>query len=132
MPTLKRIKFVRRLTTRELYARTQINELKNKIKLNKALLNEGRVNPESWRQRWLEEVRGFKFAICAWKKLLTQKRKPSGMECPFCHGEMYSYAEGFVKGLGIAKCKKCGGTVHRFKTDTQIIESQKKYFEVAI
>ena len=131
MPTLKRIKFVRGMTLKEVYARSTIDELKRNIKLNKAMLNEGTVNPESWRKKWLEEIKGFKWAICGFRKLLTQKRKSAGMQCPFCGTEMFVRTQGRSEALGIKEGPKCNATVHRYKMDDGIMESQSKYIKIA-
>ena len=59
------------MSLKEVYARSTIDELKRNIKVNKAMLNEGNINPESWRQKWLEEIKGFKWAICGFKKIIV-------------------------------------------------------------
>ena len=134
MPTLKRLRFVRHMTFKEVYARAQIDELKSKIKLNKAMLNEGKVNPESWRAKWLEEVKGYKWAICAWKKLLTQKRKPSGTQCPFCNTEMEVLLVGSLPNEipSLLMCPMCKAHKHRYKSSLGFVESQYRYTNIAI
>jgi Zn ribbon nucleic-acid-binding protein len=133
MPTLKRMKFVRQMTFKEVYARSQIDELKNKIKIIKHILNDGEIYPDSWRTKWLEEVKAHKWTICAYKKLLTQKRKSAGMQCPFCNTGMVVQFQGNIEGgvPALVACPKCDTKIHRYKTGNKIMESQYKYIELA-